>query len=444
MSKNRIYKCLWMQAKLRLESPAIIGSGNAAHTDQDLLTGNDGKPFLPGASLAGIARSLLLNGKKVGREFAEIFGEGKEENCQSIVTFWDGVIPEEESFTIAFRDSVALNEETKTAIDKAKRDFEVLNPGTCFRFRMEIVLREEQKELPILQFVSNLIDCMECGDFRIGGKTTRGYGKVSLEKVQILQKDFSGEKPDDFLEYVNFDWSKLEGEGEIELPSSTYCSPYTKLELLLSPESTLLIRNYFIQNLDVNCEQLQVDGKAVIPGTAWAGLFRHRIQELLIECMDGKENEAKQMIEELFGPKRKTEEKKRARVIFEESADLDAEPKGKSSLRIIMRNKIDRFTGGVLKSALLSERVAVGGKFRLGIRIRDAKAYEIGMILLAIEDLCNGLLAIGGTTAAGRGVMKPAELPRFYIDAEKTWRTLDEKAEQVYWDALDEKIRQRR
>ena len=88
--------------------------------------------------------------------------------------------------------------------------------------------------------------------------------------------------------------------------------------------------------------------------------------------------------------------------------------------------------------------MAVGGKFRLGIRIRDAKAYEIGMILLAIEDLCNGLLAIGGTTAAGRGVMKPAELPRFYIDAEKTWRTLDEKAEQVYWDALDEKIRQRR
>ena len=47
MSKNRIYKCLWMQAKLRLESPAIIGSGNAAHTDQDLLTGNDGKPFFP-------------------------------------------------------------------------------------------------------------------------------------------------------------------------------------------------------------------------------------------------------------------------------------------------------------------------------------------------------------------------------------------------------------
>ena len=39
MSKNRISRCLWLQAKLRLDSPAAIGSGNASHTDRDVPSG---------------------------------------------------------------------------------------------------------------------------------------------------------------------------------------------------------------------------------------------------------------------------------------------------------------------------------------------------------------------------------------------------------------------
>lgn len=437
MSKNRIRKCLWMQARLRLESPAAIGSGNSDHTDRDLLVGNDGRPFLPGASIAGIARSLLLRKENARQEFEEIFGGG-EESRQSIATFWDGVIPEEEAFSVTSRDGVALNERTKTAVDKSKYDFEVLNPGTCFWLRMEIILREEQKNLPILQFVSNLIDCIQSGDFRIGGKTMRGYGKVSLEEIRILTKEFEGAHPEDFLEYVNFDWAEMEKADMVALPPSTYYSPYTELELLLRPESTLLIRDYFVQTMDVDCEQLQIDGKAVVPGTAWAGLFRHKILELLFECMDKKEEKARNMVDKLFGSERKEKEKRRARIAFEEAADLN----GQSDFRMITRNKIDRFTGGVLNAALFSERIAVGGMFRLGIRIQDAKDYEIGLLLLAIEELSNGLAAIGGTTAAGRGVMKAVDTVRLRTDAGKVWKALRDDEKQVYWDALDEEIRE--
>ena len=224
----------------------------------------------------------------------------------------------------------------------------------------------------------------------------------------------------------------------VALPPSTYYSPYTELELLLRPESTLLIRDYFVQTMDVDCEQLQIDGKAVVPGTAWAGLFRHKILELLFECMDKKEEKARNMVDKLFGSERKEKEKRRARIAFEEAADLN----GQSDFRMITRNKIDRFTGGVLNAALFSERIAVGGMFRLGIRIQDAKDYEIGLLLLAIEELSNGLAAIGGTTAAGRGVMKAVDTVRLRTDAGKVWKALRDDEKQVYWDALDEEIRE--
>ena len=438
MSKNRISRCLWMQAKLRLDSPAAIGSGNAAHTERDLLTGNDGRPFLPGASIAGIARSLLLTERG---EMQQIFGGEGEDSTQSMVTFWDGIIPEDEPFTVSFRDGVAINERTKTAEDQGKYDFEVLNPGTCFRLRMEVVVREEQKELPYQQFVSNFLACIRSGDFRIGGKTTRGYGKVSLEDVWMMEKTFEGEGASDFLDYVNFDWEELKNGEVKKLPEPTYCSPYTDLELLLRPESTLLIRNYFVQNMGADCEQLQTNGKTVIPGTAWAGLFRHRVTELLEECMDD-EIQAKGMVETLFGPAKESEERWRARILFEESTDLDVQPGEPGELRLVMRNKIDRFTGGVLNSALFSERVAVGGAFRLGIRIRDAKDYEIGMVLLVAEEICCGLAAIGGATAVGRGVLKPDSAVRVRVPMTEKQEAPDGEGNQVYWEVPDDEENQ--
>ena len=78
----------------------------------------------------------------------------------------------------------------------------------------------------------------------------------------------------------------------------------------------------------------------------------------------------------------------------------------------------------------------------LQVDFQDAKDYEIGLLLLAIEELSNGLAAIGGTTAAGRGVMKAVDTVRLRTDAGKVWKALRDDEKQVYWDALDEEIRE--
>ncbi len=75
----------------------------------------------------------------------------------------------------------------------------------------------------------------------------------------------------------------------------------------------------------------------------------------------------------------------------------------------ITRTKIDRFTGGSMPKALFTENVCCGGKTTLKIGINKnckEKKAVMGLIFLCLDDLKDGLLAIGGETAVGRGIIK--------------------------------------
>lgn len=298
---------------------------------------------------------------------------------------------------------------------------------------MEIPVREKFRELPVLQFISNLLAFMESGNFRIGAKTTRGYGKLSLN--QLCFRDLKLDGVEAMKEYLNFRWEKLAGKTPETLPEPTYVNPYTCITIPLHAE-TLLIRNYVMDNtaadgsnLNVNCEQLHVNGRAAIPGSAWAGIFRHKASEFLRELAPEKE---KKLISELFGTdKEEVDEKRKSKVIFDESYDTKD---GKSRFRDVMRTKIDRFSGGVCKGALFGERLAVGCDFEPELRVRDKKDYEIGLLLLVAKEIGSGLAAVGGTTGVGRGVMK--ENGYWKCDGV----ALTEKEIQAYWDALAKKL----
>ena len=69
------------------------------------------------------------------------------------------------------------------------------------------------------------------------------------------------------------------------------------------------------------------------------------------------------------------------------------------------RNKIDRFTGGVVNSALFDEQPHYGGKVTLYIAIKDAQDWQKGLLLLALKDLGNGIQPIGGEANVGRGIL---------------------------------------
>jgi len=409
----------------------MIGNGNAKYTDSDIQRRGNGKPFIPGSSIAGVVRSLIGDAQGLSEEqLKKMFGDDTAKHRQSMVYFWDGDLVEDSMITV--RDGIEINKYTKTAKNHSKYDFEVLNPGAVFRFRMEIVLREKFDKLPVEQFIQNLLACVEQGDFRIGAKTNRGYGKFQWEDIR--HKVLVIENETDMKAYAGFDWEDLkEGEQNISLPESTYQSPYTTVEVPLEVGSTLLIRSYFLQNFDVDCEQMTVNSKAVIPGSAWAGVFRHKVLELLTEL--GDRMTAAELTNRLFGAEKESVDRERSRILFEES--VDNRDNAKEKFMNLTRNKIDRFTGGVLKTALFSERVGIGGEFLLSMKIRDIQEYEAGILLLAVEELRNGMMAVGGATSVGRGEMHGKG--EILIDGKE----LTEEKEQSYWDALQAELKRR-
>lgn len=73
------------------------------------------------------------------------------------------------------------------------------------------------------------------------------------------------------------------------------------------------------------------------------------------------------------------------------------------------RNSISRFENATVDTALYTERTAVGGTTCLEILVKtseDRGEWFVGLLLLALRDLQNGYLAVGGNTSVGRGIFK--------------------------------------
>lgn len=75
------------------------------------------------------------------------------------------------------------------------------------------------------------------------------------------------------------------------------------------------------------------------------------------------------------------------------------------------RNRIDRFTGGTIDSALFTDKPIwqtdkSKATISINLRVQDCEQKEAGLMLLLMKDLWLGNLSIGGNKAIGRGVLK--------------------------------------
>ena len=95
--------------------------------------------------------------------------------------------------------------------------------------------------------------------------------------------------------------------------------------------------------------------------------------------------------------------KMRSKIFFSESQLKDA------VCKVISRNAIDRFTGSTVDGALFTEQIYYGGTTVLEIYFDLYKEIDLDFIkslAVALSDLHEGLLAIGGGTSIGRGIFK--------------------------------------
>ena len=270
-----------------------------------------------------------------------------------------------------------------------------------------------------------LLRIFEQPEFRIGGGTRRGFGKVSV--VGLKERCYDLRKPDELLNYIS-------QEAEITLP--TIENRIQKMEkpfgwvsytLELIPESWYLfgsgksdeesdmtpVKEAWV-SWDINGKPSIQASIFIAPGSSLKGALAHRtayrynqIKRIYSdECLNISDNvgEKNKAVKDIFGTAKAFSIGSgiRGRILIDDIMI------GEAPLFIIPHIMIDRFTQGPMDGALFFESVIkTDNPLCTTIYIRE-DALEDKDVEVAFEsalsDLVKGYLPIGGGVMRGNGV----------------------------------------
>lgn len=397
-------------AKLELESPLMIGSGQDEFADIEVMKDKKGKPFIPATSLTGVLRHYFEENisDKNDPNFECFWGthkktsnaEEEKEEFQSSFICRD---LHTDDVKIRIRDGVKIDPRTQTALDKAKYDFEVIEKGAKFDLFWEVTLRKNNSKEIYDRILASLIEALEDGTIPIGAKTNSGFGKCKLTNLQIFDFDFLS--PKDVLKWLKQDFK--DGKSKIDAEPFELQSNVFTIDAKFAVKNSIIIRSYSEEVDMTDATSLTSAGKFVLPGTSLKGAIRHRALKILKTLCPAdslKKEIPEQKIDELFGKAGKDIEPVKGRVLVEEKEINNIEP--------VLQNriKIDRFTGGTIKSALFDSMPLWPKKddsesVDVSIKIRNYKPWEAGLMMQVLKDLWCEDLAVGGEKSVGRGVL---------------------------------------
>ena len=390
---NSVVKRIVYRVKLLFVSPISVSSGYEGMTDSDVLRDYDGNPFISGSSIAGAFRAYVQS-KNNGND---IFGFANDEDGKmspifiSDLKFDNKVIND-------IRDSVALDD-NKITKEGAKFDFEVLQGNSKGYFYIELTIREKDNEELLVSALNEIFNGIHLKEIRLGSNKTRGYGIIDID--QIKKREFT---KNNFLDYKDcYSEKAWNNEPKYKLDYSTK-GHWMCIEVPLRLKGGISIRKYAVRKGAPDFEHMTDHGSPVIPGTSIMGALRHRIKEIIKELDEYSSYGLypNKMIDEMFGFV-SGKDAHISGVIVDEMVI-----EGAKALEMT-RTGISRFENSARNGALYKEKTYVDGVFTLRLSVcRENPNVEwiIGILLLAVKDLQNGFLAVGGQTSIGRGIFE--------------------------------------
>lgn len=390
---NSVVKRIVYRVELLFVSPISVSSGYEGMTDSDVLRDYDGNPFISGSSIAGAFRAYVQS-KNNGND---IFGFANDEDGKmspifiSDLKFDNKVIND-------IRDSVALDD-NKITKEGAKFDFEVIQGNSKGYFYIELTIREKDNEELLVSTLNEIFNGIHLKEIRLGNNKTRGYGIIDIEEIKM--REFT---KNNFLEYKDcYSENAWNNEPKYKLDYSTK-GHWMCIEVPLRLKGGISIRKYAVRKGAPDFEHITDHGSPVIPGTSIMGALRHRIKEIIKE-LDKDSSYGlypNKMIDEMFGFV-SGKDAHISGVIVDEMVI-----EGAKALEMT-RTGISRFENSARNGALYKEKTYVDGVFTLRLSVcRENPNVEwiIGILLLAVKDLQNGFLAVGGQTSIGRGIFE--------------------------------------
>ena len=423
--------------RLRLLSPLLIGTGSPDdmrnERDIQVLRDSEGRPIIPGSSLAGVLRDFFSI--QSPNMYTVLFGsKGSEQKdiYQSAVAIDDVILEDSE---VTFRDGVSIDAYTGTAVMGMKYDYEAVERGAVGTFSLTVTERAFMRELcDVEESVQTLLDFLGNG-FAVGALTAVGFGRVRCEELSAVYYDFS--KPENVVAWLSEEQPDAAHAARRLTPqSATAALPgICRITADFALRTSLLVRDYDVteakrksaiegyDRLDkqkregIDTIQRMSRKDYLIPGRSIKGVLRKRAVHIL-RCICGDALGATAVGRERFmnlmmGMSSGGDEKQKSRLsvaemyLSKEDFIAAAQP----------RVRIDRFVGGHMDSVLFSDapiwqKESDRAALHLAIELRMAKdaadgetdvRAEIGLLLLLLKDLWHGNVAIGGGKAVGRG-----------------------------------------
>ncbi|MBD3843685.1 MAG: hypothetical protein IE909_17765, partial [Campylobacterales bacterium] len=376
-------------------------------------------PMVLGTSIAGVLR------KEFDKKFAnDIFGDEDSKKkdskgsrviisnallCDKDMQVVENLLLNKNEFLKIF-DNLPIREHTAitdkgVAKETSKYDEEVVYKGARFRFRLELIANEEDSQnfLELLKVINSKI-------FRLGGGTTKGFGNIKilsdLSTYDIF--DIASKEYQDKSSSLNTTFSK-------PLPKEAKDINYTTYTLKIKPDDFFMFGSGFgddeanmtpVYEQVVDYENGKLSNQQIlIPASSIKGAIAHRTtyhynlqNDRFIGC-DG-DKKPLETITEIFGAAKDEDGESKGKALFSDCFASKADEK------VFEHVSIDRFTGGAIDRALFQEKtVADNDTYIIEILLENSidevyiKAFES-----SLNDICNGMLPLGGATTKGHGV----------------------------------------
>jgi CRISPR/Cas system CSM-associated protein Csm3 (group 7 of RAMP superfamily) len=268
-----------------------------------------------------------------------------------------------------------------------------------------------QEETELTKCLEPVLQSFIAEDIHVGARTSRGFGEfsVSIRKItfqfpEALAKwlDFDPYDQGAFescLENEFVTLAVLEGKRlSLDTTIDVRFRMRGTFSVRVNTAKTMVLEDGTVQNT-IPLENMK--GNPVIPGTAWAGAFRHHMHDLLRDAGIQENSHEMEHLDELFGTKSKSI------LDFSLSEIIWGEASDKQSATVV-RIAVDRFTAQPRTGALFTSKVYCGGEGTLRIRYQENKLTDQDKELLAacLCDMHLGMMPIGGEASVGRGRME--------------------------------------
>ena len=411
--QDAVVRRLYAYGTWKLESVAHFGGDETSIADMCLLRDADGHPFIPAASIAGAARSFLARLSKPwakykkgdeGKILKRLFGGADEKDTMSALIVADAACVSEQT-TTSIRDGVRVDTQSGSAAEGAKFDVEVVERGTEFKLRLECIIREGDDNNELEKLFLALLHGFQQGDIRLGARTRRGYGRGKVASWEI--RDLKMDNPDDVMAWLRDEVCSRPPSNLTPHSLQSDQRQYFCLEADFILRTSLLIRSSPSDPEAPDMVHLHSSGKPVVPGTSFAGAFRHRAS--LIASTIGWSEDA---VSEIFGPVHEQEAKDRQKGLWASRVWIEEKLVKNVESRWQDRVAIDRFTGGSLQNALFNEKPVFPipkestYHLKLKLMLEEPDDAEIGLLFLTLRDFWHGHTALGGETSNGRGTLQ--------------------------------------